>query len=69
MDYKRVKRCCKGKTICFKIIFFRNETTKDGYKPECISCCKKLYHDNRDRISNNLRTYFLKPKTKKKTLS
>ena len=39
-DYDLVKRCCKHKSICLKIKFYENRTTKDEYNSNCICCCK-----------------------------
>ena len=48
-DYDLVKKCCRCKLICLKSNFYKNINMIDGLHPQCISCSKKYYNENRDR--------------------
>ena len=56
-DYELVKKCRVCKIISLKSNFYKIKTKKDGYRSECISCCKDLYYDNRDQLLNNMKNY------------
>ena len=52
-----VKKCSKCKTFSTKSNFYYDKTKKDGYRPSCNFCCKKIYYDNQNRILNNHKIY------------
>ena len=37
--------------------FNKPKTMKDGYRSECIFCCRKNYYKNRDRKLKNIKNY------------
>ena len=49
-DYDLVKKCCRCKSICLKTNFYKIKNKSDGLHPQCISCSKKYYNENRDRV-------------------
>ena len=49
-DYELVKKSCICKSICLKSNFYKSKNMSDGLHPQCTSCSKKDYLDNRDRI-------------------
>ena len=55
--YKMVRKCRVCKNISLKSNFYKNKTKKDGYRSECISCCKEYYYHNRDRLLNNMKNF------------
>ena len=42
-DYDLVKKCRVCKNIFSKSIFYKNKIKRDGYRSECIFCCKDHY--------------------------
>ena len=52
-----VKKCRFCKNISLKSNFCKSRTKRDGYRSECVSCCRKYYYNNRDRILNNMKNY------------
>ena len=67
-DYDLIKKCSKCGIISSKSNFQKNKLTKSGVRSECITCrrkfynenqekIKKYYSENRDRISNNQKLY------------
>ena len=56
-DYDLVKKCCRCKNILLKYNFHKNKNMSDGLHPRCISCSKKVYIENRDRLVSNQRLY------------
>ena len=40
-DYDLVKKCRVCKNISLKSNFYKNKTKRDGYRSECISCCRE----------------------------
>ena len=49
-DYDLVKKCCRCKLIGLKSNFYKSKNMSDGLHPQCISCSKEYYNDNRDRV-------------------
>ena len=33
------------------------KTKRDGYRSECIPCCKQYYNYKRDQLLNNMKNY------------
>ena len=45
-----MKICSRCKMIYLKSYFYKDRTTKDGYRPSCKICTNQYYYDNRNRI-------------------
>ena len=46
-----IKRCSKCKMDCL-ITNFHKKNISDGFHPQCISCSKKFYDENREKTKN-----------------
>ena len=53
--YDIVKKCPVCKNVLLKSNFDKNKTKRDSYRSECRSCFKEYYHNNRDRLLNNMK--------------
>ena len=52
-----VKKCSKCKLFCSKSNFYKDRTTRDGYRPSCQICINQYYYDNKNRILNDDKIY------------
>ena len=43
------RRCSKCKVDCLRTYFQKNKNMSDGFQPQCISCRKKYYDENREK--------------------
>ena len=55
-----LKRCCKCKMNCLRNNFYRSKNMSDGLNPQCISCRKKYYDENREKTKK----YYLENRDK-----
>ena len=58
-DYDLDKKCRVCKNILLKSFFYTKKTKRDGYRSECISCCKEYCHKNKDQLLNIMKYYKL----------
>ena len=56
-DYDLVKKCSKCEIVSLKGNFYKDRTTRDGYRPSCQICTNQYYYDNRNRILNDNKIY------------
>ena len=52
-----LKKCSKCKLFYSKSNFYKDRTTRDGYRPSCRICTNHYYYDNKNRILNDNKIY------------
>ena len=48
-DYDLVKKCGRCKSIFLKSNFYKRKNMSDGLHPQCISCSKIIFNENREK--------------------